>query len=129
MVMESSAAFIALTQQPRGRTFENTSEDQLREESELPQNNYSARAKPGPSAQPRTHLNEDSGMTIWDHIENSAATFDSLDEELIRKTNTELLLLEGADSFQDYAEAKQEIMAYNWRRMCQYSSPPSMECS
>lgn len=83
--MGSSATFIALTQQPRGQTFENTSEDQLREESELPQNNYSARAKPGPRAQPRTHLNEDSGMTIWDHIENGAATFDSLDKELIRK--------------------------------------------
>lgn len=83
--MGGSAALIALTQQPRGQTFENTSEDQLREEGELRQNNYSARAKPSPSAQPRTHLNEDSGMTIWDHIENRAATFDSLDEELVRK--------------------------------------------
>lgn len=83
--MGGSAAFIALTQQPMGQTFENTSEDQLREEGELRQNNYSARAKPSPSAQPRTHLNEDSGMTIWDHIENRAATFGSLDEELVRK--------------------------------------------
>lgn len=83
--MGGSAALIALTQQPRGQTFENTSEDQLREESQLPQNNYSARAKPSPSAQPRIHLDEDSDMTIWDHIENGAATFDSLDEELVRK--------------------------------------------
>ncbi|EGX97270.1 hypothetical protein CCM_01930 [Cordyceps militaris CM01] len=72
------------------------SEDQLRDESEAPGNIYAARAKPGPSAHPRTYLNEDPGMTIWDHIENGAATFDSLDEELIRKTNTEVLLLEAS---------------------------------